>query len=560
MHFAKLALSAAALLCSSTAFAGAPAWTVSESSGAVNILHAGTSKVANRGGALVIGDVVVTGARGRAVLVRGQEFLVVSPNSRISIADPANTGGLIQIVQNWGSAIFKIEKKTEKHFAVKTPYLAAVVKGTTFNITVDDKGARVQVTEGRVEVATPDGRAVSMVLPGEVGLVNARDTMRLTIQGLEKRNIDSPDRAAAGAGAEVKATETSSASEATNIDQNAGSEQSSAAGSEARSTVAAVETQVAPPTEPVRITSPVGEGEVKLGALTGGLVQGDSSLIAGVRPVQMALASAAQSQTSVADGSTQATPAAAELAPPVSDASSSQGQPAATPPTTNAATAQPAAPDPATTTTPPATVAATTPEPATPTPATVTPPAAIVAVATPEVTTPTPATITPPATIVAVATPEVATPTPATISPPATIVAVAPPEVATPTPATVAPPATIVAVAAPEVATPTPATIAPPAAIVAAATPEPATTTPAVTAPTAVAAAPATAPTTAPTTATPTNTGGSYTFTLGGTSYTIASAPTGSGATNVTLSSSSSTGQRVLTKVTVPSFKPPTGN
>ena len=562
----RISLSAVALLCSSTAWAGAPQWTVSESSGPVNIIQAGTTKVAQRGGALSIGDVIETGALGRAVLVRGQEYLVLSPNSRLGIADPARSGGFIQIVQNWGSAIFKIEKKTEKHFAVKTPYLAAVVKGTTFNITVDDKGARVQVTEGRVEVATPDGKAVSMILPGEMGLVSAADVMRLRVQGLESRSIDSPGRAADGeklSAAEVKAEEKprEAATEATatetksekdskpvrsgtsNADTKASGEEAKAADAkvsvarassqkvavveaptraEANSKpdnakpsdtgvssqkVAVAETAVraeanskldsvtslaksaevnvsarnssAPARNSGRIVSVIGEGEVKLSALTSGMIQGDSSLIGSTRPLQIALAGATISGAAAQSGSTSA------------------GSPIRETPTAAASTS-----------------------------------------AIPTSVVPTAASAAEPTTVAAA---------PATIAPPA--VATAPPAVR--------PTLELTTVAA------APATIAPPTVATAPAPVAPATapsiTVPAVP-PTTVAAAPATVVPIAPAAQAPSNlsTGSSFTFKLGSTSYTVASAPTSSG-TTTTLSATGSTGATRSTSLTVPTFKLPSG-
>jgi hypothetical protein len=129
-------------------------WQVSESSGSVSIETEGAARPAQRGLTLKQGDSVSTGANGRAVIVRGGEYVVISPKSKVRISKPAETGAITQIYQYLGSALFKIEKKQTPHFGVKTPYLAAVVKGTTFNVTVTSQGATVQVTEGRVEVAT----------------------------------------------------------------------------------------------------------------------------------------------------------------------------------------------------------------------------------------------------------------------------------------------------------------------------------------------------------------------------------------------------------------------
>ncbi|MEP2494164.1 MAG: hypothetical protein ABJH21_06915, partial [Parasphingorhabdus sp.] len=125
---AKL-LAIAALASGSAASAETPKWKLSESSGTVNVLRAGVSKIAISGRDLRVGDVIATGKKSRAVLVRGQEYVVISPSSRLRITAPQKTGGLIQFFEEIGNVIFRIDKKSTPHFGVKTPYLAAVVKG-----------------------------------------------------------------------------------------------------------------------------------------------------------------------------------------------------------------------------------------------------------------------------------------------------------------------------------------------------------------------------------------------------------------------------------------------
>jgi collagen type III alpha len=182
------------MLWSSSALAGG--WTISESTGQVSVTRAGLSKVAVRGGALSAGDVVATGPKSRVVLVRGEEYLVVSPGSRLKIAAPESDGLVTQIIEEAGTVLFKIKKKMTPHFGVQTPYLAAVVKGTTFSVTVTDKGASVQVTEGAVEVSTLDGGASDLVKPGIIAYVGAGDQQRLTVEGDTVKTLDSPNRVA----------------------------------------------------------------------------------------------------------------------------------------------------------------------------------------------------------------------------------------------------------------------------------------------------------------------------------------------------------------------------
>ena len=244
----------AAMMAAGSAQAGTPQWTLSESAGTVNILRAGVSKIAISGGSLAAGDVISTGRKSRAVLVRGQEYVVVSPNSRLRISEPKQSGGVVQFFEEIGNVLFRIDKKTTPHFGVKTPYLAAVVKGTTFSVTVSETGTAVQVTEGAVQVSTLDGGASQLLSPGMIGIVNQDQQFRLTIAGAETKTIDSPN-------APAGSTETPEPmDDATLLD-------------------------IASSAFDGTISAPVLDTPVSLSALTGGLITNGVSTTA---PVQMA--------------------------------------------------------------------------------------------------------------------------------------------------------------------------------------------------------------------------------------------------------------------------------
>src|SRR5436309_592941 len=82
----------------------------------------------------------------RAALVRARDYVVVSPASRIRVPTFQQQGGsgLIQMITDAGTAMFRIQHQSVPHFGVQTPYLAAVVKGTVFTVTVGEHGASVQ--------------------------------------------------------------------------------------------------------------------------------------------------------------------------------------------------------------------------------------------------------------------------------------------------------------------------------------------------------------------------------------------------------------------------------
>lgn len=232
-----------------TAYAQSGSWKVSESQGDVSILHQGVTKVAVKGAALSAGDSIKTGANGRAVITRGEQYVVVSRNSHIKVAPQEAKSILTQFVQYFGNALFKVDKRKDQHFAVETPYMAAVVKGTTFNVSVGDEGATVQVTEGAVEVATLDGGARELLLPGDIGLVERGDTFSLGIRGRNSRNIESPNKPAGQTAPAVKAAPAITASAAPAISEAVPS---------------------TPAIKEVRVAS------VNLAGLTDGLIEGNS--------------------------------------------------------------------------------------------------------------------------------------------------------------------------------------------------------------------------------------------------------------------------------------------
>lgn len=176
-------LLALALLWSQPALAQAPAWTVSDAGGAAQLLRNGNVQPLRRGLQLRPGDTIATGPNGRASLGRGREFILVSPGTRLTIPTAAQQdGGVTQIIQQIGRAMFNIQRRATPHFGVRTPHLATVVRGTVFTVIVDEKGCRVAVSEGRVEVSTHDGRARELVDPGMRATSPAHDHSKIILE------------------------------------------------------------------------------------------------------------------------------------------------------------------------------------------------------------------------------------------------------------------------------------------------------------------------------------------------------------------------------------------
>ncbi|MDZ4867844.1 MAG: FecR domain-containing protein [Alphaproteobacteria bacterium] len=149
----------------------AEAWRIVASTGAVKSGAPGVMPVAvNSKQTLPADSWVETAATGRLVVARGLETIAIGPNSRVMLpALPVN--GNTQVLQTVGTALYQIGKQKAPHFQVDTPYLAAVVKGTTFTVSVSEGAASVDVSEGLVEVATPDRADTAFVQPGFTGFV-----------------------------------------------------------------------------------------------------------------------------------------------------------------------------------------------------------------------------------------------------------------------------------------------------------------------------------------------------------------------------------------------------
>ena len=159
-------------------------WQVSKSSGEVWITTAGAQQVSLTADTkLNPGDSVRTGRNGRVLLIRGEERIMVSPNTAIGIPSEKRNDLPTTITQQSGTILLEVEKKNVQHFEVETPYLAAVVKGTQFQVTVEKGRSRVEVTRGQVQVSDFKSGQNVLVLPGQAARSVANGAGGLEMSG-----------------------------------------------------------------------------------------------------------------------------------------------------------------------------------------------------------------------------------------------------------------------------------------------------------------------------------------------------------------------------------------
>ena len=165
--FKVVAFAFAAAWCLTTSAFAADGWTVRKTSGEVWTGQGAQPVSLGQDTVLKPGDTVTTGRNGRVLLVRGQETILISPNSVVGIPTEKKDGLATTITQQAGSILLEVEKKNVPHFEVETPYLAAVVKGTQFRVSVTATGTRVEVQRGQVEVVDFKTGQIAQVLPGQ---------------------------------------------------------------------------------------------------------------------------------------------------------------------------------------------------------------------------------------------------------------------------------------------------------------------------------------------------------------------------------------------------------
>ena len=164
-------------------------WRVAKSSGDVWVTTTGSQQVSlGSDSVLAPGGHVRTGRNGRVLLIRAAERILISPNSEIGI--PLEKKGELSttITQQAGTIVLDVEKRNVQHFEVETPYLAAIVKGTQFRVTVDKGTSRVAVLRGQVQVSDFKSGDNVLVLPGQVVRTSGQASGGLTISGQGRLN------------------------------------------------------------------------------------------------------------------------------------------------------------------------------------------------------------------------------------------------------------------------------------------------------------------------------------------------------------------------------------
>lgn len=146
--------------------ATADEWVVAKLRGGVFVYVEGGWEQLRRGDTVPDDRVIRTQPSGRATFVRGGESVEVGPSTQIQIIDRRGRA-FTTIRQFYGQVEVDAEVQNVEHFGVRTPYLAAVVKGTRFIVTSDKERSLVEVVRGRVAVEDFATRRSVLLLAGQ---------------------------------------------------------------------------------------------------------------------------------------------------------------------------------------------------------------------------------------------------------------------------------------------------------------------------------------------------------------------------------------------------------
>ena len=116
----------------SEAIAEEAVWRVSKSSGDASVKTTGQWLALTEGMMIKLGDNVRTGQTGQVLLKRGEETILMSPNSVIGIAAESKSGFSTSTIQQAGSILLEVEKRPVKHFAVRDAIYRGSRKGYPF--------------------------------------------------------------------------------------------------------------------------------------------------------------------------------------------------------------------------------------------------------------------------------------------------------------------------------------------------------------------------------------------------------------------------------------------
>ena len=164
-----------------------------------------------------------TSKSARVQLRRDAERIVIQPDSLAAITTWEENGQKTRVDQRLGVIFLDVETRARQHTFVNTPHLAAVVKGTAFEVSVSATGSTVRVERGEVAVSQRGSDRSVPVGPGQSATVQSRESVAAgqAAQTSTARNA-ATTKSATASGVGVRSGENRSDNTRSNGNGNAG--------------------------------------------------------------------------------------------------------------------------------------------------------------------------------------------------------------------------------------------------------------------------------------------------------------------------------------------------
>lgn len=170
----------AVIICALSTSAMADDWVATKLRGTVLQLVDGEWVKLKRGDVVPDDRVIRTLRTGNVQFKRDRETIDLGPQTQVQIFDKSGKR-FTTVKQYFGAVTVEAEVQNVQHFAVQTPHLAAVVKGTKFTVVSGKDAAEVQVRRGHVAVEDTDNHQTVTVAAGQS--VTATEGQSLDVAG-----------------------------------------------------------------------------------------------------------------------------------------------------------------------------------------------------------------------------------------------------------------------------------------------------------------------------------------------------------------------------------------
>ncbi|SHL73773.1 FecR family protein [Roseibium suaedae] len=172
------------LLTSAPALSLAEGWSLQRVSGTVYLVAPGVEPYRARTGMALDPGLTLATRNGRAMVTRGTESILVGPNTTFVISQYRSSEDFTTVLQTSGTVTVDVARKARPHFAVETPFLAAVVKGTKFTVKVGKTRADIAVERGVVGVKDFASGQETDLGAGQSAATDPTQAVGLQVQGV----------------------------------------------------------------------------------------------------------------------------------------------------------------------------------------------------------------------------------------------------------------------------------------------------------------------------------------------------------------------------------------